>query len=265
MKNKGFTLIEVLATVVILSIIMIISYPTLNGMLKKNANEQDIVFRQNAILAAKSYFSLHNNVNTVKVSKLIEEGLLEKNESTHDYDNSVVKCTDKCQYYQSLEYSVGDKVLFHDELYYVTEESNQNKEYITLLKDDNIGESGYGNTSNYNESIIKDALDEWVSDNFDNDELTEVNNYKVRLININELENLGYEYKYNGSVFLYEKTEDTPEWLYINKPAYWTMSAIDDSSNSIWVVSESGYIVKQAAHSGKKTIRPVINVLKSSL
>lgn len=57
LNNKGFTLIEVLAVVVILSIIMAIMVPSVNNILNRNKEENYDDLEDSIISAAKIYIS----------------------------------------------------------------------------------------------------------------------------------------------------------------------------------------------------------------
>lgn len=57
LNNKGFTLIEVLAVVVILSIIMAIMVPSVNSIMKKNKEDNFNNLQNSIISAAKVYIS----------------------------------------------------------------------------------------------------------------------------------------------------------------------------------------------------------------
>ena len=61
MKNKGFTLIEITAVVLILGVIFLISFPTLHNILKKSDKDQVDVDNKNIIMAAKTYINLHKD------------------------------------------------------------------------------------------------------------------------------------------------------------------------------------------------------------
>ena len=88
MNKKGFTLIE----------IFLVSYPTLHRILKKSEKDENETTDSNIIIAAKTYFNLHNSEYSfldgstleVTIDKLVEEDLLESN----DYnEESKVVCT----------------------------------------------------------------------------------------------------------------------------------------------------------------------------
>ena len=98
MNKKGFTLIEITAVVLTLAVIFLVSYPTLHRILKKSEKDENETTDSNIIIAAKTYFNLHNSEYSfldgstleVTIDKLVEEDLLESN----DYnEESKVVCT----------------------------------------------------------------------------------------------------------------------------------------------------------------------------
>ena len=57
LNRKGFTLVEVLAVVVILGVIMLIAVPNVNHLIQQNREDSYEKLKQNFIQAAKAYFS----------------------------------------------------------------------------------------------------------------------------------------------------------------------------------------------------------------
>ena len=88
MNKKGFTLIEITAVVLTLAVIFLVSYPTLQHILKKSEANEKEANTENIIIAAKTYFNLHNSEYSfldestleVTIDKLVEEDLLESND-----------------------------------------------------------------------------------------------------------------------------------------------------------------------------------------
>ena len=131
------------------------------------------------------------------------------------------------------------------------------------------GQSGNSGCTNlYDDSDIKYVVDAWA-------EAKVTNGLKeARLITLNELTLLGYEYKEQGTDIYYVASLSTPEWAYISDYKYWTMSPFEDSAFKVWRVippglysnSEvQGNIVSYSYYQGFSTVRPVIVLLKSVL
>ena len=83
MKKKGFTLIELIATLIIVGIIALIAYPVVNSTIKnskqKSYNDQvELIIEANKKLGLKNTDLLPEDDETSKIylNTLIQEGLL---------------------------------------------------------------------------------------------------------------------------------------------------------------------------------------------
>lgn len=87
MNKKGFTLIEITGVVLILGVIFLMAYPTLENILKKSDKGQDNLDNENVIMAARTYINLHNSEYefieggfiSVSLVDMVKEGLLDNN------------------------------------------------------------------------------------------------------------------------------------------------------------------------------------------
>ena len=61
MNKKGFTLIELIGTIVILSLVVLIAVPAISRSLNKGVKEADDQFKKNVELAAKNWASDNKN------------------------------------------------------------------------------------------------------------------------------------------------------------------------------------------------------------
>ncbi|MBR3198630.1 MAG: prepilin-type N-terminal cleavage/methylation domain-containing protein [Bacilli bacterium] len=77
MKNKGFTLIELIGTVVILSLLLIIIVPAIGDKLKKGREAAEQQTKNNIILGAKNYVSDHPDTSCVDLETLQQQGYLD--------------------------------------------------------------------------------------------------------------------------------------------------------------------------------------------
>ncbi len=143
-------------------------------------------------------------------------------------------------------YEVGTAVEYNNSYWFVI--SNEN-DYVTLLKRDTIEDA-----INYNGFNINNILNSYISDI--TDDLKEIDGSKIRLLNTNDLKDLGFVDKSNTNY--YESTNDL-YYLGYEKKEYWL-------DNGFIMVNYNGdnYAFK-ATNDTLAYIRPVINVYKSKL
>lgn len=187
-------------------------------------------------------------------------------------------------------YEIGDKISFNNEEYYVLENSDLSKDYVTVLKNkpltnrqiyiyennSNYGLVEYyssescgvsndsGCTNDYNQSYVKKIIDTWAMANTNADDLVTKKGYSARLITVDELlNNLGY-YNDPKSDMLISKTEDTPEWVYNTSGYYWTMPYEILDNKKVMTTKVLDNIISSEIYS-TGLIRPVINLKKCAL
>ncbi len=128
MKN-GFTLTELLGTIVILAIIALIAFPAVLGLLNNSQNETDSAIQNFAITGARNYVNDHMNDfpkalatdTTVKsygsngninVQKLVDEGYISNTtistSKNSEMLNDYVKVTSDSEKYLFEYVEVGD-------------------------------------------------------------------------------------------------------------------------------------------------------------
>ena len=80
MKNKGFTLIELIGTIVILSLLLLIISPVVTRSIKNGVKQADDQAKANIELAAKNWKSDNkgSTATFVTVSELINGGYLDE-------------------------------------------------------------------------------------------------------------------------------------------------------------------------------------------
>lgn len=139
-------------------------------------------------------------------------------------------------------YSIGDQVTYNGDSYHVIDYSDEDKSYVALLKDNfltskeidkykkdisedsriRVGELPYYNDNNefvtdYNDSKIKKVVDYWSNNEFGSN-LVELNGYKARLLNADDISYLGF----SGSESC---GQTTTSYIYIaNEGVSWTAS-----------------------------------------
>ena len=90
---------------------------------------------------------------------------------------------------------------------------------------------------------------------------------QARLATIEEISALGYEYQENDTSMWYNKTANTPSWVYAPSSDYywyWTMSQFGDKSSAVWDVHDNGGLGSYSVvglTSG--SVRPVIVLSKT--
>ena len=101
MKNKGFTLIEVLGVVILIALLLLIVFPNIINFIKKSSDEKDRLTDELIISAADSYIKDHindfpkmkNAKYAIELKDLVDEGLLV---SPIKYSDSKDITNDKC-------------------------------------------------------------------------------------------------------------------------------------------------------------------------
>ena len=79
---------------------------------------------------------------------------------------------------------------------------------------------------------------------------------------LNELTgNLGYYYVYSCGDHYYGKKDLTPIWMY-DVESYWTMN---NNYSYVWFVNRGDSALSSASYDSKYSVRPVINLYKSSI
>ena len=296
MKKKGFTLIELIAVLVIMAILALIVTPLVMSIIRKARVSAD----------KRSIDAYGRSIELAIADHLLDTGAFPTSigELTIEYSGPEVECSttqlnsDSSVYLtgcrvggRSVDYSygedktlvptyeayiVGDHVSYNGVTYYVIEDSDSSSDTVKLLKEnlltktevDSLNISGvdyhdgypygmeYGSSIDYSTSEVKQVVDAWKFT-----AVTSGDNAYARLITLDELtDNLGYEYYDNGSVQIYQKSEDTPSWAYNTNYSYFTMTSKADSSK-VWNVGTNliDYDV-----SSSSMVRPVLELSKSA-
>ena len=94
MNRKGFTLVELLAVIVILSSISLVAISSITSSLERRDTKECEEQIQLAKNATKIYISLNGGVTEVKISTLKSEGYFSRTSKTDKLnDNDTVKFT----------------------------------------------------------------------------------------------------------------------------------------------------------------------------
>ena len=270
-RKKGFTLIELIAVLVIMAILALIVTPLVMSIIRKakiSADKRSIDAYGRSIELAIAGYLLDNGDFPTSIDQLtIEYSGDEVVCSTTQLNNGssvyLAGCTvagrsvdysyGKNDSSSSKTYSIGDEITYNNVDYYVIKNSSASDANVTLLKaeplkyteiynialnlnisvteDGDYGKIQYGETSDYQTSYVKSILDNWIAN--DNN-ITE-----VRLITLDEIiDNFGYELAYvNPTTNLYSPSESTPAWVYNNGYNYFTSTPDSISSATVNPVS----------------------------
>ena len=297
-KKKAFTLIELIAVLVIMAIIALIATPLVMNIIRKarvSADKRSIDAYGRSIELAIAGYLLDTGKFPTEVSQL-----------TIEYSGNEVVCTttqlnsdssvylDGCtvdgrsvEYHYGenkssapvtpsyTAYSVGDHVSYNNVTYYVIEDSDTTKDTVNLLKEkpltktemDNLNltnitiseENGYGKVK-YGESIdYSTSTVKQVVDAWKNTAVKPGDNATSRLINSTDLvQYLAYENE-DG----YKPSENTPTWVYNDNYRYWTMDGISFEP-FVYLILNNGYLDSYPVSTMNYMVRPVLELNKSA-
>lgn len=162
LNNKGFTLIEILAVVIILSVLIVIMVPSVNYLIDKNKEDNYKSLKAGIISAAKVYLSDNRynitlsygdtlcdtdeeNIasiagNTLKDSKLPIKLLIDSKDLTTNSEGNITDPRDKSKILDinyNFEDSNGDGILDDTEYSYVLVKYQCSKKDYTYTLEDN--------------------------------------------------------------------------------------------------------------------------------
>ena len=300
-REKGFTLIELIAVLVIMAIIALIVTPLVMSIIRKakvSADKRSIDAYGRSIELAIAGYLLDNGSFPTSIDQL-----------TIEYSGDEVVCTttnlnsDSSVYLagctvggRSVEgytygkeettptptytaYSVGDHVSYNGVTYYVIEDSDTTNDTVKLLKEnpltktemDNLNLTGItiSESNSYGKVKYGSSVDyststvKQVVDAWAEGAVKSGDSATARLINFEDLTtNLGYINSLDTSQTIPSSNGNTPSWVYNSNYWYWTMSQYGDSSN-VWIVCNDGVLDDGGVSSGIM-VRPVLVLSKSA-
>ena len=267
MKKKGFTLIELIAVLVILAILALIVTPLVMNIIKKariSADKRSIDAYGRSIELAVASYLLDNGSFPTSIEQLTIEYSGDRVECSTTQVNSdstvfLSGCTvggrivDEYTYGSDktppaptyTAYEVGDQVRFNSEDYYVIKNSDINDEYVTVLKSNPLtyeeaqtysnGVSVTINNRNgfaelyysLNNNTYETSDVKIILDAWAEDNIEASYVREIRLIDYSEYENLGYEMKDID-------TEGHQGWTKIDATPSWVYNSIYD----YWTMSK---------------------------
>ena len=300
-KKKGFTLIELIAVLVIMAILALIVTPLVMNIIRKariSADKRSVDAYGRSIELAIAGYLLDTGKFPTEVSQLTIEysGNRVECETTQiNTDSSVYLegCTvagrsvenytygsDKSPTYTA--YTVGNQVTYNNVNYYVIKNSSASEESVTLLKAEPLSyeevqtysngtgsqtsnQNGYGGMQYHSESSVYSTS--YVKTTVDAWKTAKAPMAtEARLITIDDLkDNLGYELDNSATTEIYIPSEQTPSWVYNSNYWYWTMSQYHDSASNVWDVRDGGSLYNGIVYYYNYVVRPVITISKSEL
>ena len=279
LRRKGFTLIELIAVLVIMAILALIVTPLVMNIIRKAklaADKRSIDAYGRSIELAIAGYLLDTGTFPTSVDQLTIEysgNKVECSTTQLNSDSSVylTGCTvggrtvdytygtDKTPPAPTYTaYTVGDHVSYNNVTYYVIEDSDTTKDTVKLLKEnpltktemDNLNlsgititeENGYGKVQ-YGSSVdYSQSTVKQVVDAWAEGAVKSGDTATARLITFDELlPNLGYDWSItSGGAGEYpDVNENVPTWVYNINYYYWTMTPKADSSY-VWYVNHFG-------------------------
>jgi len=300
-RGKGFTLIELIAVLVIMAIIALIVTPLVMNIIRKartSADKRSIdAYGRSIELAIAGYLmdtgSFPTSIDQLTIeysgdevvctttqintdSRVYLAGCTVGGRSVENYTYGKEETTPAPSY---TAYSVGDHVSYNGVTYYVIEDSNSTNNTVKLLKEnpltktemDNLNltgititeSNGYG-TVQYGSSVdYSTSTVKQVVDAWKNTAVKSGDTATARLITHDDLiTNLGYINSLDTTQTRPSSNGDTPTWVYNSNYWYWTMSQYGDSSG-VWNVNIDGDLIGNGP-SDSYMVRPVLELSKSA-
>ena len=299
-KKNAFTLIELIAVLVIMAILALIVTPLVMNIIKKariSADKRSIDAYGRSIELAIATYLLDEGRFPTSISDLTIEysgdevicSTTDLNSDstiyltgctvagrTVDYEYRTLRRTPQAVTYDA--YEIGDEVSYNNVDYYVIADSDATEANVTLLKAEPLTASeittysaGTGAPTNGSGGMQYHASSSTYSTSYVKttvDAWAEENapaTIEARLITHDELtDNLGYEKKNEGTTAP-SSSGTTPAWVYNSNYWYWTMSPYNDSTSEVWYVRNDGGLCRNNVDFGYGVVRPVIVLSKSSL
>ena len=299
-RGKGFTLIELIAVLVIMAIIALIVTPLVMSIIRKariSADKRSVdAYGRSIELAIAGYLmdtgDFPTSIEQLTIEYSGDEVVCSTTNLNADSSIYLAGCTVGGRSVEGYTYgkeentptptytaySVGDHVSYNGVTYYVIEGSDTTNDTVKLLKEnpltktemDNLNLTGITITesNSYGQVQYGSSVDyststvKQVVDAWKNTAVKSGDTATARLITYDELtDNLGFEKKNEGTIYP-SSNGDTPTWVYNWNYWYWTMSQYGDSSN-VWIVDNYG-ILHYNDPSNSFKVRPVLELSKSA-
>ena len=300
-KEKGFTLIELIAVLVIMAILALIVTPLVMSIIKKakvSADKRSIDAYGRSIELAIAGYLLDNGSFPISIDQLTieysgEEVVCSTTQLNSDSSIYLAGCTVGGRSVEGYTYgkeeteptaqtySVGDHVSYNGVTYYVIEDSDATNDTVKLLKEEpltfaeinalnltgiTITESnGYGNVQYGSSTDYSTSTVKQVVDAWKNTAVKSGDTATARLITYDDLlDNLGFDHGTPEASWINVNSEYTPSWVYSNYD-YWTMTPVEDSDQYVWAINpQSQMTLSYMGLLTTKHVRPVLELNKSA-
>ena len=284
-RGKGFTLIELIAVLVIMAILALIVTPLVMTIIRKariSADKRSIDAYGRSIELAVAGYLLDTGRFPTSVDQL-----------TIEYSGNEVVCTttqlnsdssvylDGCtvagrsvEYHYGenknttpepvtpsyTAYQVGDHVSYNGVTYYVIEDSDTTNDTVKLLKENPL-------TVKEINDLNLDGITVAGDDNsYGSVQYGSTNDYSTSTVKqvVDAWKNTAVATGDTATARLitFDELNNTPDWVYNSNYWYWTMSQYEDSSR-VWFVHSDGYF-DGSDPSDSRMVRPVLELSKSA-
>ena len=269
-KKNAFTLIELVAVLVIMAIIALIVTPLVMSIIRKakvSADKRSVdAYGRSIELAIAGYLmdtgDFPTSIDQLTIEYSGDEVVCTTTQLNSDSSVYLDGCTVGGRSVEGYTYgkeettpaptynanNVGDHVSYNGVTYYVIEDSDTTNDTVKLLKEnpltktetDNLNltgititaDNGYGQVQ-YGSSIdYSTSTVKQVVDAWKNSAVKSGDISTTRLLTIDDLiDNLGFNHGTPENTWIRVNPEYTPFWVYnISAVSYWTMSQYEDSS-----------------------------------
>ena len=303
MKKKGFTLIELIAVLVIMAILALMVTPLVMSIIKKakvSADKRSIDAYGRSIELAIAGYLLDNGTFPTSIEQLTieysgEEVVCSTTQLNSDSSVFLAECTvggrsvDGYTYGKEeteptvQTYSVGDHVSYNNVTYYVIENSDESNDAVKLLKEEPLtyaemnalnltgititDANGYGKVQYGSSTDYSQSTVKQVVDAWKNNAVKSGDTVTARLITFDELlSRLGYDWNItSGGAGEYPNVnENVPRWVYAPNYKYSYWTMTSKSDGSIiWHVEANGDL-RDNGPSESRVVRPVLELNKSA-
>lgn len=237
-----------------------------------------------------NYYSVRPVINLSKSA--IEKNIKENDDINNDNSCIIKYRKEKINKYKI--YNVGDEIEYKGTKFIVINNSDNKTNYITLLRDDTLTKDQIeeytnnkysdikvpfytsdtcnftnktGCKSDYDSSLVKKIIDNWVDNELDSSDLVDVDGHKSRLINLNDLiYHLGFE-MIQGNTGALVRNSETVNYIQPSDwtKRYWTMVQSEDNNREISIVDHGFNKLLGMNLYDSYSMRPVLNLNKCVL